>query len=487
MSLEKLFKDKLPEGILSIINRLKARGFQGYLVGGAVRDILLDRPRKGLWDLATDATPEQVISIFPRTAPTGIKYGTVTVFYTAQGGEFYPLAEVTTFRVDDAYSDARRPDRVFFSRRIEEDLSRRDFTINAMAYDPSADVLIDLFAGRRDLERRIIRAVGYPEARFREDGLRPFRAARFAATLDFEIDEATMEAIPKALAAAKLVSAERIREELMRMLDASKPSRGFEVMRRAGLLKLVLAELLEGYGMEQNDFHKYDVYHHALAACDEINRPPEAIPPPPMGPADAISKWDYIYGIDRPRLLRLAGLLHDVGKSRTRQLIDGIYRFYNHSKVGAIMAEDIMRRLKFSNNQIKYVVSLVENHLFNYEPSWSDAAVRRFIKRVGLENTDDLFELRRADSVATGATELNLAALEEFKGRIKKVVSQEQALKLSDLAVDGTDVMRVLNIEPGPEVGRVLAQLLEAVIDEPGLNEREVLLELIGKIGLKSP
>ncbi len=438
----------VPAAARDVVARLKAAGKQAYLVGGGVRDLLAGLLPVAEFDFATDARPEEVQRIFHRTVPTGIKHGTITVL--AAGGPY----EVTTFRRDGKYGDARHPDEVAFATTIEEDLSRRDFTFNALAYDPTTDTLLDPFGGVEDFERGVVRAVGDPRERFHEDGLRPLRAVRFAARFDFEVDAATFDAIPTVLDRVRMVAAERVREELMKMLaTAEKPSYGFELMRRTGLLEIYLPELLEGYGVTQNEFHAYDVYDHALYTCDAA---PAAKP-----------------------LVRLAALFHDIGKPRTRAVREGRVTFYNHQAVSRRMAREILERFRFSKKERDFVLHLVYHHMFGYTSAWTDAAVRRFIRKVGREYIADLFDLRLADWFGNGTNYGFPAYLRKLHRRIEEAIAREEAFTVRDLAVNGHDIMRELGIPPGPRVGEALAYLLEYVLDEPSRNERERLFAAV--------
>lgn len=425
------------------IERLRAAGHEAWLVGGLVRDLWLGRPG-GDVDLATDARPDALLAIFPEAIPTGLKHGTVTVISAGQ-----PV-EITTFRADRDYSDARHPDRVEFVRTIEEDLARRDFTVNAMAFDPVGERFVDPFGGRADLAARLIRTVGDPRERFREDGLRPYRAVRFGVTLEFELDPALLRAIPDVLDRAARVAPERVRDELNKLLGGRHPSDGFEWMRETGLLGLCLPELLEGYGLPQNRWHAYDVYTHILFVVDSA-------------PADK-------------RLVRLGALFHDIGKPRTRVVVEGEGTFYNHEVVGAEMTRQIMGRLRYSGQEIDAVVNLVRNHMFNYLPEWSDAAVRRLIRRVGPEALADLFDLRLADMQGHGPTHGFPVYLDELRERIDAILARQEALHIRDLAVDGNDVIAVRGVPPGKAVGESLKRLLDMVLEDPSLNERERLL-----------
>jgi tRNA nucleotidyltransferase (CCA-adding enzyme) len=434
---------KIPQGARSIIKTLKRNGHQAYLVGGCIRDLLLKIPIAE-WDITTSARPEEVTRLFEKVVPTGIEFGTVTVLLP--DGKY----EVTTFRSDERYVDGRHPSRVTYTGDICQDLSRRDFTINALAYDPETDDLMDEHDGRKDLKKKLIRTVGNAVDRFSEDGLRPIRACRFAAKLGFEIEKETFSAISRTMNITKKVAPERIRDEIVKMLSVKKPSLGFEYMRKSGILRLIIPELQDCYGVEQPpQFHKYDVYWHSLYSCD-------------AAPADNV-------------ILRMAALLHDIGKPPCKEG----YTFYNHDKLGVKMAERILRRLRFSNADIKKITNLISHHMFNYSSEWSDAAVRRFIRRIGgVENVADLFALREADTRAM-EKEIISEYLRELNKRIDRIIEEENALAISDLKVDGKDVMQILNVPPGPIVGKVLHHLLEKVLDDPKLNEREILLGLI--------
>lgn len=432
-------------------------GHQCYLVGGAIRDMLLDR-RSTDYDIATNALPQQVQAMFKRVIPTGIKHGTVTVLF--RGVRF----EVTTFRIDQEYLDGRRPDSVVFTPSIEEDLRRRDFTVNAIACDLSTRRLLDPHDGRGDLHRRLIRAIGDPLERFREDGLRPVRACRFAAQFHFEIEPATFAAIPECLDTVRKVSCERIREELLRLLAAPQPSLGFHLMASCGLLALLLPELAAGAGVQQRGgqpgtpaLHCFDVLEHSLRSCDAAA--PENLP------------------------VRLAALLHDIGKPGASRLEeDGTRSFHGHEKLSAELAVGLLTRLRFSNQLIHKTRHLVLHHMFNYTGQWSDAAVRRFIARVGEEHIPDLLALRRADQVGTCGDSSPCAELAAFSRRLEDVLAAARALTLKDLAVDGRDVMGALRLPPGPHIGVLLGELLECVLEDPELNRKESLLAIAGRV-----
>lgn len=427
------------------VNTFDKAGFQCYLIGGCVRDLILGYDLYD-YDFATDARPEQVMKLFRRVIPTGIKHGTVTVH--VKGHEF----EVTTFRSDGKYLDGRRPEKIHYAVNLSDDVMRRDFTINGMAYDLKNEEVIDLVGGIPDLDRRIIRTIGDAVERFSEDGLRTFRACRFAAKLGFTIDDNTFNAIGSTLNIADMVSAERVREELMKLLASGTPSVGFEYMRRSGLLKLWLPELDDCYDINQNKFHQHDIYYHSLYTCDAA----------PSG---------------RP-LIRLAALLHDVGKVPTRRVgDDGDYTFYNHEVIGARMVRRIMKRLRFSNTEVETVNNLVINHMFHYTDDWSDGAVRRFMRKVGVENIPDLFVLREADRVGNGSRVGLPEPIIKLQGRIERVIEAENAITVRDLNINGNIIMERFDLKPGPVIGKILHELLEIVLDHPDMNTDVILLE----------
>ncbi len=432
-----------PKGVLKIIETLKKKGHKCYLVGGCIRDLFLGK-NPAEWDLTTDALPNDVTKPFKKVIPTGIDFGTVTIIL--DDGSY----EVTTFRKDQKYVDGRHPSNVVFTKDLKEDLSRRDFTINALAYDPTNNEFVDEYNGVKDLEFKQIKAVGDPKERFEEDGLRSVRACRFAAQLDFQIEKKTKAAIQKTLKVTQKVAAERIGDEIKKMLlKADKPSIGFELMLKTDLLEIIIPELVTCEKVEQpKEFHKYDVFYHSIYACD-------------AAPKTSLE-------------IRLAALLHDISKPACK---DGDH-FYGHDQKGADVAEEILKRLKFSNQIIKKTKNLIKNHMFNYATNWSDSAVRRFMRRVGVENTKDLFLLRLSDTKAM-EREIDSAYLMELQGRMDKIIDEENALHISDLKVKGEDVMQLLNIPPSPKVGVVLGYLLEKVLDDPSLNEKEKLIELI--------
>ncbi len=452
---------KIPPDVLSAAELLRSAGGEAFVVGGAVRD-LLRGVSPGDFDLATNLHTDRVQKCFPFSAPTGIAHGTVTVWLNSKGAG--PGLEVTTYRGEGAYSDGRHPDQVFFVKNIEDDLARRDFTINAMALDPVSGRVVDPYGGQKDLAAGVLRAVGDPVARFSEDGLRAMRAVRFAATLSgnrvFAIEPDTFAAIAKTLAVVRKVSAERLRDELLKMLTAAKPSVGFELMRESGLLEVVLPELLEGVGMTQNHHHAFSVYDHTLHCIDAA-----------VG-----------------RTARLGALFHDIGKPRTRapkENAPGEFTFHNHEVHGAEMTDQVMRRLRFSNEEREKIIGLVRHHMFWYDPEWSPGAVRRFVRRVGESNLEDLYALRRADIAGRGRDEDSDAELAPLQARVEQVLTESRAMKVTDLKISGGDVMRALGIPASRRVGDLLDALLDRVLEHPELNTKENLLALLPELSAK--
>ncbi|MCR5606148.1 MAG: HD domain-containing protein [Treponema sp.] len=441
-------------------------GYEAYLVGGAVRDTLLGKKASDL-DIATNATPEQVMTIFHKVIPTGIAHGTVTIHF--MGEEI----ETTTFRTESDYSDGRHPDKVAYAATIEEDLSRRDFTMNAIAASLKDGAIVDPFNGQDDIKRKYIRTVGNPLERFSEDGLRPIRALRFASQLNFTIDDNTFKAIEDNSIRDKIknISIERFRDEFVKILSSKKPSVGLALLEQTGIMDIFIPELKACRNCIQSDvrgFHEFDVANHLFYSCD---------------------------GAPREKLnVRLAALFHDVGKpdvKRIEKIDEGeIFTFYNHEGVSAEKTREILFRLKFPNSLIDNVVHLVKNHMFYYEPKWTDAAVRRFIMRIKAENIEDLFDLRLADvygmhNTAVVANSETVANLNELSDRIKKIESEHTAISLKSLAVNGNDLIKI-GIPAGKKIGFILNELLETVLDDPSENTKEKLLLIAENIKNKA-
>ncbi|MDR0465571.1 MAG: HD domain-containing protein [Treponema sp.] len=433
-------------------------GKEIYLVGGAVRDMLMGKKIHD-WDLATNALPGEVTDIIARAGgkvvPTGIKHGTVTVFYIRQS------AEITTFRTESGYSDGRRPDQVTYAAGIEEDLSRRDFTMNAIALRLPAGDIIDPFNGEKDIKAKIIRCAGEAAERFNEDGLRPLRAVRFAAQLGFEIERKTLDAVNRALCVCAKVSQERVRDEIDKILSSPLPSTGFRLMEKTGLLKLFIPELEACRGVEQKGFHQFDVLDHSLHACD-------------YAAANGFSNE-----------VRLAALFHDIGKPCVRDIDEaGVYTFYRHEEVSANMSRALLNRLRYPNAVTDKVCHLIKEHMFLYTDEWSDSAVRRFIVRVGEDNLDDICRLRRADIYGFSGNTPDYRSMEKLVKRVNNILASSRAFSIKDLAVSGNDLIAA-GIPSGIKMGAILKELLETVLDDPAQNTRETLLEIAGKLNEK--
>ena len=437
----------VPPLLKEISGFFRRAGFSVYLVGGAVRDFLLKKDASD-WDIATDAQPNDVMRLFKRTIPTGIDHGTVTIIYKKRH------IECTTFRTESDYTDGRHPTAVAYTATIEEDLSRRDFTMNAIAVSLPDGAIVDPFNGRDAIRNGAIKTVREPLDRFLEDGLRPVRAIRFAAQLGFTIDSKTLAAIPQAIHITKKISIERFRDEFTKMMVCPTPLSGLRLMEHTGILNLFIPELAQCRGVEQRGFHHFDVLDHSFLVC---NACPDGM--------------QHLH-------IRLAGLFHDIGKPSVRkQTADGCYTFYRHESVSEKMTRSIMRRLKYANAEIDKTTHLVAQHMFHYDPSWTDAAVRRFIVRVGKENIDDLFALRKADVFGLTGHTAEPSLLAEFTARIDKVLAEAGAYTLKDLAVNGNDLMAI-GIPAGKCLGLVLHDLLETVLDDPAQNTREQLLPI---------
>ena len=440
-------KFPVPPLLKEISEYFHKAGFSAYLVGGAVRDFFLKKKASD-WDIATDAQPQKVMRLFRRTIPTGIEHGTVTIIYKNKH------IECTTFRTEADYTDGRHPVKVSYTATIEEDLARRDFTMNAIAISLPDGIIVDPFNGRADIRAGLIQTVGNPLDRFLEDGLRPVRAVRFAAQLGFTIDAETLQAISQALHITQKISIERFREEFTKILACPAPLTGLRLMESTGLLNLFIPELTACRGVTQGSYHHFDVLDHSFLVCNAC----------PAG-------MEHI-------LIQLAGLFHDIGKPAVRkEASDGSCTFYRHEAVSEKMTRSIMRRLKYSNAEIDKTAHLVAEHMFHYAPSWTDAAVRRFIVRVGKENIDDLFALRKADVFGLTGTYTEPNFLVEFTARIDNILKEEGAYSLKDLAVNGKDLMAI-GIPAGKCLGLILHDLLETVLDDPDQNTKEMLLPI---------
>ena len=442
---------KIPEEIKTVYETLAGAGFEAYFVGGCVRDLLLDKKPKD-WDITTNATPAEIQKIFPESFYEN-DFGTVGV-KTGADEPTLAVVEVTPYRIEEKYSDKRHPDAVKFADKLEDDLKRRDFTINSLALSLGSGApkfrIVDCFGGEKDLKDKTIRAVGSPEERFGEDALRIMRAVRFAAELNFEIEDKTREAIIKKSGLLEFISKERIRDELLKMVEADLPSTGFEMARELGILKYVMPELEEGWMVGQNKHHIYTVWEHNMRSMDYA----------------AKEKWSLE--------IRLAALLHDVGKPRSKQGDGPDSTFYNHEMIGAKMATQILSRLKFPKKTAEKIIKLVRYHLFYYNvDEVTESSVRRLLVKVGLEDIDDLIKVRMCDRIGSGVPKAEPYKLRHFKFMVEKV--QRDPISARMLKLKGDDIMKICAIPAGPKIGAVLDVLLEEVLDDPKLNDKDYL------------
>lgn len=487
----KLNKDKIPYYVTRVTETLESAGFEAFIVGGSVRDLIIGRIPKD-WDVTTNATPEQITPLFEKTVYEN-KFGTVAVvfenkkenvsretfadlvthetdFFIKNDGNF--IVEVTPYRTESKYSDFRHPDKVNFSQRIEDDLMRRDFTINAMAYNISGESLIDLYKGQKDLKDKILRTVGLADDRFEEDALRMLRAIRLAVQLGFSISHETLISIQNKANLIKNVSYERIRDEFEKIILSSEPAVGIGMLQKFGLLKYFIPELEEGIGCEQKGEHIYDVYEHLLHAVQHA----------------ADKNWSLE--------IRLAALFHDIGKPRTRRWDGtkaggrGKYTFFGHEVVGARMTQKIMERLKFPKKTTDLVVSLVRQHMFFSDTeSITLSAVRRVVVKIGKENIWDLMMIRECDRVGMKKKEAPYR-LRKYHAMIEEVL--RDPISVSQLVIDGNILINELHMKPGPRMGWILHALLEEVLDDPAKNNRDYLdkrvfeLEKLGDFELRA-
>ncbi|MBC2582787.1 CCA tRNA nucleotidyltransferase [Clostridium sp. DJ247] len=436
----------IPNDVKIILDTLKNNGYESYIVGGSVRDSKINIVSPKDYDIATNALPEEIIKLFDKTIPTGIKHGTVTVIINGVG------YEVTTYRIDGEYLDNRRPDVVTFVSNLKEDLARRDFTINALAFNEEKG-LIDYFGGIEDLDNKIIRAVGEPNKRFQEDALRMLRAIRFSAKLDFDIEQKTLEAIKGNCNLILSVSNERVRDELCKTLVSNNPTKGLRLLEETKLLEFILPELQVAVGFnQQNPHHDKEVFEHILAVVN--NCPPELN-------------------------LRVAALLHDIAKPECFTVDkEGIGHFYGHDKKGAILCEKILRRLKFDNESISEISILVKEHM-NVLKKPTDAAVKRLINRVGKDLLRDLFVLQRADALGSLSPEMRLEEIDRVEEKAMAILESKVPLSTKELAVNGRDLIQEFSLKPGEEIGNMLKFLLDKVLENPQLNSKEELLAII--------
>ncbi|MFA6252596.1 MAG: HD domain-containing protein [Candidatus Paceibacterota bacterium] len=462
-------KIKIPSNVLLCLDELKKSGFEAYIVGGSVRDYLLSKMPSD-WDIATNAVPEKTQKIFESK---GLKtfyensFGTVGVAFPVSretNAELnYEIIEITTFRSESSYSNYRHPDKVEWSKTIEDDLKRRDFTVNAIALSPSkkTDTIVDPYGGQIDLEGKIIKAVGNPDERFKEDALRIVRAVRLETVLGegWKIEEQTQKALVENAPLLKNISKERLRDELIKIINSQKAAKGIDSLRKNGLLHYIIPELEEGFGIKQNKHHIYDCYSHNVEALAYS------------------TKRDFSF------LVRLASLLHDIGKPATKAGSDENATFYNHEVVGAKMAKTILTRLHFSKKDIEKVYLLVRYHLFYYNiDEVKEASVRRLIKNIGAENVEDLLRLRMADRIGSGCPKAEPYKLRHLKYMIDKVSKDPISVKM--LKIDGNDIIKLFDLKPSPLIGWLLEILLEEALKDPSKNVKSAqikrLKELVG-------
>lgn len=503
---------KLPVDVVAVLQQLQSNGFEAYIVGGAIRDLFLSKEVPTDWDFTTNATPVQIQALFTESFYEN-EFGTVGIDRQHVREQFSLPAlssehaektsynqviqveeatkmheslqsskeqvassklhsekqvfEITTFRSDGTYSDARRPDQVTWGQTLEEDLRRRDFTINAMAifvdfkefdYAKTSDIveiqekhvqLVDPFNGLVDMHKHHIRTVGKASDRFQEDALRMLRAIRFAVQLHFQLDPEVLTAVKKYSPLIQRISWERIRDEFLKMLASDHPAKAVEYLDETGLLQYILPELVAAQGVEQGGHHTTNVWTHSIDALREC---------PSKDP-----------------IVRLATLLHDIAKPQTFQRTKTTITFYNHEVIGARVAKKIADRLKLSKQDAQRIFLLVRHHMFYYQPNMSDAAIRRFMKKVGLENINDILDVRIGDRLGSGARETSWR-LEEMKDRMLSQL--HQPFSITDLEINGTEIMEELSLKPGPILGKILHELFERVLEEPELNEKEKLIEL---------
>lgn len=441
---------KIPEYVKNIVAKLEQAGFEAYIVGGCVRDLLMNRQPKD-WDITTDARPEKILEILPEGKYENV-FGMVLVPVKLASGETEDVVEVTTYRSEQGYSDRRHPDEIKFEDELEKDLSRRDFTINAMALKLTAGEykIIDLFGGEKDLKKKIIRAVGEPEDRFKEDALRLMRAARLACQLSFAIEPKTERAMMKLAGNIKFISGERIRGELIKILESAKAYEGMMMLHELKLLQYIMPELERGVGVEQSRHHVFSVFKHSVMSLKFTPN----------------KKWQ----------VRLASLLHDIAKPQTKKTDKGYATFYNHDLIGAKVAAKIMQRLKFSTADTDKVALLVKNHMFYYNVGEVTASsVRRLIRKVGEENLADLIDLRVADRLGSGVPKAKPYKLRHLEYMMEKV--RHDAVSVKMLKINGDDIMKLLNIPPSPKIGAILDVLLSEVIEDQELNNKEDLVK----------
>lgn len=453
-------RDKIPSHIVTIADTFTKAGFEIYFVGGCVRDLLQKKQPKD-WDLTTKATPEEMLKLFPNAFYDN-QFGTVgiplkDIIETEHPG----VVEVTTFRTEKGYTDRRHPEKVEWGKTIEEDLSRRDFTMNAIAlqHDDKNETFIDPYNGQEDLQKKLIRAVGDPNLRFKEDALRLMRAIRFAAQLGFEIEEETLKAITQDASLLDAIAKERVRDELLKLLGSDFPYEGIMLLKNTGLLQYILPELLEGIGVSQKRpgrHHTEDVFTHNVLSLKFC---------PSTDP-----------------VVRFATLIHDIGKPKVASADkDGLIIFYNHEIAGATIAYEITQRLRFSKKDRSKIVKLIRWHMFTVDEHITDSAVRRFIRRIGVDNVKDMMDLRVGDRLGGGTQTAESWRLKLFKKRVEDQLAPAP-FSITDLAINGNDLMKELHMKPGKQIGELLQKLFEEVDEDLEKNTKEYLLKRVREL-----
>jgi poly(A) polymerase/tRNA nucleotidyltransferase (CCA-adding enzyme) len=440
---------RVPSEVRTVAEGLRAGGFEAYLVGGCVRDLLLDRTPKD-WDLTTNAKPEDIQRLFPESFYEN-DFGTVGV-KTGSEDERLALIEVTPYRTESAYTDKRRPDEVTFGDSLEEDLARRDFTVNAIAYDESKGQLIDPYKGQKDIELKVLRTVGIAADRFEEDALRLMRAVRLVAELEFALDADTAAAILEKGPNLSHVSRERIRDEFVRILESKQPMQALVLAQQLGILEYIAPDLTRGIGIEQNQAHSYDVFGHLMRALQHA----------------ADKEWPFD--------IRLAAVFHDVSKPETRRWSDekNDWTFHGHEVVGSRVTRKALENMKFSRETIERVSKLVRWHMFFSDPDQITlSAVRRMIRNVGEENIWDLLNLRICDRIGTGRPKEQPFRFRKYKAMVDEALRDPISVGL--LKTDGSHIMEAFHVEPGPRLGWMLNALLDDVLEDPALNTQEYL------------
>lgn len=448
--------NKIPREVRGVIAVLQGAGHEAYIVGGCVRDLVMSNAPKD-YDVTTNATPEEIIALFPKTFYENT-YGTVGVVTCGEDGlpvcsdETVKIVEVTPYRLESTYSDNRHPDEVKWSKKLEDDLKRRDFTCNALAFNPTTGDLIDLYNGLGDIETKVIRAVGDADTRFNEDALRLMRAVRFVCQLDFDLDPVTRESVEKNAALLNNISRERVKDEFVKLIMTDFPMRGFVLMKETGLMDYVVPELLRGVGVTQNQAHAYDVWEHNLRTLQHA----------------ADKKW--------PLHVRLSAIFHDISKPETKRFSKekNVITFYGHDVVGGRVTREIMERLKFPKDLTEKVSMFVRWHMFFSDTEQiTISAVRRLITSVGKENIWDLIDLRICDRIGTGRPKEEPYRLRMYQSMVEQALQDPISLKM--LKTDGKRIMDVTQETPGPKVGYVLHALFDEVLENPEVNTEEYL------------